>query len=323
MMVLLRLTFAISSGCLLAGPASALTQQEIDEIRDSIAATERQQSSGAGYAQLLGFITDPEVSAITLDVDKETDSTLDIYKLPLQLKLGEHHGWTLLVRGGLNYASYDADDSLEFRPSSDNIDIEFSAYSGSLGLVAKKSLNADWTFAAALDAGLARFENEADYKGGSEVVAPFLDDLLLNWTTNASLFSGVIGLDYRHAFNDLEVKGQIHYIHSYVSSFGESGDFVGFTEHTDTLHVDVDIIHPWGMALDGYPLAGVVHLGNTTFLGDNREALGFSTLWSMGYALQFDVSKRSWNVQSVKLGFNYLVGDKGVDGYEIVLGYRF
>ena len=323
MLALLGLMFAVLSGCLLAGPASALTQEEIDAIRDSIAATERQGGSGSGYAQLIGFITDPDVSAITFDFEDETASTMDIYKLPLQFKVGEHTGWVLFVRGGLNYATYDAHDLLAFLPSSDNIDTEFAAYSGSLGLVAKKPLNADWTFAAALDAGLARFENEANYKGVSEVFAPFLDDLLLNWTTNASLFSGVVGLDYRHAYNDLEVKGQIHYIHSYVSSFGESGDFVGFTEHTDTLHVDVDVMHPWGMALDGYPLAGVVHLGNTTFLGDNRDALGFSTLWSMGYALQLDVSKRDWNVQSVKLGFNYLVGDENVEGYEIVLGYRF
>jgi hypothetical protein len=47
----------------------------------------------------------------------------------------------------------------------------------------------------------------------------------------------------------------------------------------------------WGTALAGYPLAGVVHFGNTTFLGDNRDALGFSTLWSVGYALQLDVSR--------------------------------
>ena len=146
MMALSRLTSAILSGYLLAGPASALTQEEIDEIRDSIAATERQQGSGAGYAQLLGFITDPDVSAITLDVDKETDSTLDIYKLPLQFKLREHNGWTLFVGGGLNYASYDADDLLEFLQSSDGIDTEFTAYSGSLGLVAKIPMNADWAY---------------------------------------------------------------------------------------------------------------------------------------------------------------------------------
>ena len=35
------------------------------------------------------------------------------------------------------------------------------------------------------------------------------------------------------------------------------------------------------------------------------------------------ISKRDWSVQSVKLGFNYLVDDKDVEGYEIVLGYRF
>lgn len=319
----LGLVFAMLSGLLLVGTASALTQEDIDAIRDSIAETERKGGSGAGYAQLIGFITDPDVSGVTFDFGADTASKLDIYKLPLQFKVGKHAGWTLFVRGGLNYATYDADDLLAFLPSSDNIDTELTAYSGSLGLVAKKPLNTDWTFAAALDAGLARFEDQAKYKGASEVFAPFLDDLLLNWTTNASLLSGVVGLDYRHAYNDLEVKGQIHYIHSYVSSFGESGDFVGFSENTDTLHVDVDVIHPWGRDLGGYPLAGVVHLGNTSFLGDNRDALGFNTLWSVGYAIQLDVKKRDWSLQSVKLGFNYLVGNNDVDGYEIVFGYRF
>ena len=70
--------FCLAACCLLAGPASALTQDEIDAIRDSIAATERQGGSGAGYAQLIGFITDPDVSAITFDLEDETASTMDI-----------------------------------------------------------------------------------------------------------------------------------------------------------------------------------------------------------------------------------------------------
>jgi hypothetical protein len=315
--------FAIAGVLLITGQAQALAQDEIDRIRDQVAAAERDTQIGAGYAQLIGFITDPDVSGITLTDHDEPETKLDIFKLPLQFRISEYAGWRFFVRGGINYATYTFDDLLAGQPSSQNIDAEYKAISGSLGAVAKRPLSPSWSLALAADAGLARFENDAKYRGATEMLAPVLDELFFNWSTDASLFSGVAGLEYRNQIETIKVAGNFHYIHTLVSSFGESGDFQGFREHTDTLHVDVDIEHPWNTEVSGYPLAGVVHIGNTTFVGSNRDALGFSTLWSLGYALQLDVSKREWPVQSAKLGFNYLVGDDDVEGYEIVLGYRF
>ncbi|MET0026437.1 MAG: Solitary outer membrane autotransporter beta-barrel domain [Candidatus Thiodiazotropha sp.] len=301
----------------------AYTQDEINRIRDVIADSERGSNTGAGYAQLVGFVTDPDVTGITLYGDEEPENRFDIYKFPLLLNNGSIESWDYYFRGGLNYATFESDNILVGLPSSDNLDTKYTAYSGALGLVLKRPISQNWNFAMGLDVGLARFENDSDYKGLIEELAPFVDNLMFNWSTNARLGSLVAGLEYRQDYGNLDLASSVHYIHSYISSFAESGDFVGFKENTDTLHLAADLHQPLGLIGENFPISGIVHLGNITFMGDNRDALGFSSLWSFGYALQLAIDNTDREAQSLKLGLNYLKGDNQYHGYEIVFGFHY
>ncbi len=301
--------------------ANALTDKEIEAARDFVAQQERGTQTGAGYAQLVGFVSDPDISGITLE--DENDGTLDIFKLPLQYRVQDLEDWSLFVRGGLSYATLSEDEILQGFPSDNNIDTKWKSYSATAGLMGKWKIAPQWWFIGAVDLGLARLENDSSYRGIAEVLAPIFDDLLLNWETNVTLFSGMLGLDYHQEWSSVAMNAKAHYLHSYIDSFDESGDFAGFTEHADTLHFDLDFKHPLGVELNRYPLKGIAIVGNTTFVGDNRDALGFTTLWSIGYAVQADISRHEWPVRSLRLGASYLKGDNGVDGYQIILGYRF
>ena len=54
------------------------------------------------------------------------------------------------------------------------------------------------------------------------------------------------------------------------------------------------------MKLGKYPLAVVALLGNTTFLGANRDALGFKDFHEAGLALEVDVSSRGWKIHTLR-----------------------
>lgn len=314
--------FPLASLCLLTPtPANAFTDEEIEVARDLVAQQARGTQTGAGYAQLIGFVSDPDISGITLK--DENEGTLDIFKLPLQHRVQDREDWSLFVRGGFSYATLAEDEILQGFPSDNNIDTKWKSYSATAGLMGKWKLAPQWRFIGAVDFGLARLENDTSYRGIADVLAPIFDDLLFNWKTNATLVSGMLGLDYHLEWSSVAMNAKAHYLHAYIDSFDESGDFAGFTEHADTLHFDVDVKHPLGVELNRYPLNGIALVGNTTFVGDNRDALGFTTMWSFGYAVQADISRNEWPVQSVRLGASYLKGDKGVDGYQIILGYRF
>ncbi|MET0065317.1 MAG: hypothetical protein ABW076_03135 [Candidatus Thiodiazotropha sp.] len=295
----------------------------MNQARDVIAESERGSETVAGYAQLVGFVTDPDVSGITLFGDEAPKNRFDIFKLPVKLMNGTIDAWDFLLRGGFNYATFESENILVGLPSSDNMDTKYTAYSGAAGLVLKRPVSQYWIFASAIDIGMSRFENDSKYRGEVEALAPFVDNLLFNWTTNASLASLIVGMEYQHDFGNLDLASSAHYIHSYIASFGESGDFVGFRAHTDTFHLSADLRHSLGVIAEGFPLDGIVHLGNSTFLGGNRDALGFDSLWSVGYGLEVALQATERDSKSLKLGLNYLKGDNHYHGYEIVFGYRF
>jgi hypothetical protein len=121
----------------------------------------------------------------------------------------------------------------------------------------------------------------------------------------------------------MDLDLQAFYTHSYVSSFSDSNDYIGFTIHTDTIDMIADFIHPFNSKIMGYPLSGIIHTGYTVFLGDNRDALGFSNYAELGYSIRFDISREELPLISFNIGAKGIRGDNGVTGWSVILGYNF
>ncbi|MET0090495.1 MAG: hypothetical protein ABW068_10845 [Candidatus Thiodiazotropha sp.] len=66
----------------------------------------------------------------------------------------------------MKYATFESDNILVGFPTSDNLDTKYTACSGAVGLVLKQLVSKSWNFAMGLNVGVARFENDSDYKGG-------------------------------------------------------------------------------------------------------------------------------------------------------------
>ena len=305
-------------------PALALTEAQLDSLQASLSADKNQRSASAtaGYAQLIGFISDASVSGYVLDVDNSLGSNINIVKLPLDHELAVFDKMKLSIRGGFNYASVDSKNILA-GISSDTAKPESEAYSGMVGLMLAVPLSEHWTLKPVVDAGVGRIENTIVFKGADATQAkPLIQSLVTNWSANMVLVSTGLGLDYTNVFGDFTLNFKANYNHTLISSFAEENKFAGFTEHTDLLHFGVDLVRPFEMGLFGYPLSGVIHTDHTVFLGENSNALGFSNLNAFGYRLETDFSKAQWKVSNAALGFNYLVGDN-VEGYEIVFNVGF
>jgi len=311
--------------CCYSSSAFSITPEELEKLRDELKADVSHSQVGSAYGHIISFVSEPDIAASNLDIDDGDDkSTLDILKIPLQYKLDTGtDAYALTLRANLNYASYKEDDVLPV-PEGEQIDSEWEAYSGSIGTAVEIPLAAGFSFAPAIDVGIARFENKAKYKGNvsNAIIKPIVKDILLDWDTNAGFVSAVLGLNYKYIFKQYDLDIRSRYSHTYIDSFSESKDFVGFTDNTDTVTVNADFTHPLDMTVGGYPLSGVAHLDYTKFIGPNRDIMGFSALSGIGYSIRADVSKREWHVESLQLGAKYLTGNN-VRGWSIVLGYQF
>jgi len=305
--------------CLSALNAQATTA---DDIRETLKNNIDHSNIGASYAHMLNFFTESDISSSFYSVDDDANTEFDIYKFPLQksFKLNDR-GWKYLLRGTLSYATLD--QRSELFPD-ETIAANWKAYSGNIGTGLLIPMSKRLNFLVAGDLGLSRLESNANYRGDilENILAPIIDGIAYNWETNAWVGSLATGLDYKDLYAEkhlLDVKAR--YTYSYVSSFSESDDLPGFSDSTNTISLKADLTHPFGKSIGNFPLYGVAHLGNVTFVGDNRDILGFSSFFEVGYSLKLDISSKNSKIGALSLGYQWSKGDN-VHGHTILFSWE-
>lgn len=298
---------------------AALSQEEIDLLRNELKNNIDHSSIGSSYAYILNFFVEPDISASTYDVADDANTRLDIYKFPLQKNfLINTDGWEIALRGIVSYATLEMDlDVVE----KEMVESEWSAFSGSMGTGLIVPVLDGLTFITAADLGLSHMKNRREYHGVfTDTVAQLLDGILYNWDTDVWIGSLVFGLDYNHLFWEeysLDVQGR--YTYSHISSFNGSEDFPSFSGNAQTLSLAADLTHPLVFSVAQYPLYGVAHLGHTAFLGKNRDTLGFDSFVELGYSLKVDLSHLDFLVQSLRVGYQWSIGHN-VKGHTVLFG---
>ena len=275
---------------------------------------------GAGYAQMLNFFSDPSISASYLEADDGTE--YDVFKLPLQYEVPiNDRGWQLALRGTLSHATAENTFSII---EGERIEGSWEASSGQLGagLIVPFTEELSWFVAGQL--GVSRLKNEADYRGpiSKDILAPLVDGILFNWDTNATIAGVSGGLDYRQRFADTyNLDLTARYTYSQIDSYSESRDLASFSEDTGTVSITADLDHPWNMALGNLPLFGTVHAGGTAFTGPNRDTLGFSHFYLLGYSIGIKVGETNRYFDSFSVGAHANFGSD-VEGYSLRFAWQ-
>ena len=299
---------------------AANTQPDLDEIRNGLKDEISHSSVGAGYAQMLNFFIEPDISASRLDTD---DSRYKVFKLPLQLQRPlPNSDWQLIMRATLSHA--EADSEIDLPPPLGPIDSEWVATSGQLGAGLVIPINNRWNTILGAEFGLSRLEHAARYQGqlGQIILPEIADGIIFNWDTNARVGSLVAGLGYANTIREkYELELKSHYSLSHIASYSESRDLPSFSENTGTLSLKADLNHPYGKSIVDLPLFGKLHLGATAFTGANRDALGFTHYFELGYSVGVDISRLGYKVKSLSLGYQWHYGTD-VDGYSILFGWE-
>ncbi len=303
--------------CLTSLPLSA--QSIVADARERLQNDIRNSNIGAGYAQMLNFFANPSVSASRLEADDNTK--YDVIKVPIQYEFPAYeNGWRLALRGTLSHASAENDFTIF---GSEKINGKWEADSALIGAGLSLPIDERLSWHVGGQFGISRLENEAKYRGAvGEALAPILDGILFNWDTNARIGSLTGGVKYRTRLADryaLDINAR--YTHSHIKSYSESRSLQSFSENTGTLAATADLEHPYAGTAWDLPLFGVVHAGATAFTGPNRDALGFTHFYSIGYSMGLDVTERSRYFEGFTLGAQYSFG-KEVDGFSLIFGWR-
>lgn len=131
---------------------------------------------GTGYAQIINLSASPDLGAANYTVrGAESDLSLDVFRVPYQAH------WFALSPGSDVYWRLSAGylRMKQFLPTSDaGGGFEMERVQRAAGMLATLSLGQGFTLEPALDLGIARLENKADYLGTAAASRPALDRLL-------------------------------------------------------------------------------------------------------------------------------------------------
>jgi len=139
---------------------------------------------------------------------------------------------------------------------------------------------------------------------------------------NAYGLGGAIMLDWEHYREDYEVDVELRYTNIQLRSFDSDYDSVEGSSDANILSLWTRWRAPTGYTMLNKPLRYVLEGSNTTFLGAQRDALGFNYLSTVGIGFELDSSNYNVFITRTRLLYRYTFGEN-VSGHSIGLAMSF
>jgi hypothetical protein len=152
---------------------------------------------------------------------------------------------------------------------------------------------------------------------------PDLDlDAIDGGAMNVYGLGGSIMLDWEHYRDDYEIDLELRYSNIQLRTFGSTTDGLRGESEANTAGIWARYRAPTGYNLLARPLRYVLETSVTSYFGEQRGALGFNNLKSVGAGLELDTSAKMDLVSRARLVFRYIFGEN-VRGTSIGLAVSF
>lgn len=234
---------------------------------------------------MITLASTPDISDANYRVSGDAnDARISVLRLPYESKLVDlSPDQALYWRIAAGYMPIKVDNAITVSlPQGDgSANSKWSAYSGTAGLVAKFDVGNGFSVEPAIDAGLARLSNDAQYFGAAQLLQPELDRLLFNWTTDAWIVTPSIAVAWASITDTRELELRTHIAYSRIASFN-SEMVQGFNEWAGVFSVGGEYGIPTSQMLFGRAVRYSVNAGYSGFIGSERDALGFESVSRVG-----------------------------------------
>ena len=292
-----------------------LTDQQVKQLAD-------------GVLTLMSFTTLPDITTSTLSF-QEAQGTTEKPALN-QTTLGG--GFTLsksvpvYLEGTLGYSRYDPKFVFSGGQASRVIPAKWNSFSatGGVGYDFPLSSDEELKIRPIFNFSLGRVTTDArlvqallNYK------FPDLDlDVIDGGSMDVYGLGASIMLDWEHYREDYEIDLEMRYSNIQLRTFGSTSDGLRGESEANTVGVWARYRAPTGYNLLERPLRYVLETSFTSYFGEQRGALGFNNLKSVGAGLELDTSAKMNLVSRARLVFRYIFGEN-VRGTSVGLAVSF
>lgn len=263
------------------------------------------------FASLMNVTLSEEISGASFRIDNRTptsDATrFQTFKLPWsdELELGAGQGTLHLgaVIGALLAQDALGVDTMLGRAT---VDLDWTALGGQVEVGWSRPLGRGWILRPGLALGLAHIENEASYnEAGRILLAPELDEVLVNWEAWAALGSTTLTLEHPRDPERLSSGFVGRYSLTSSRTFGATREEQEGSSSSQFLGARGELGGPTGWTRHGEPLSWDVFGAWTGLYDIDETALGFDELYEIGLGLSLRAVR---SLPSLRLSSSWIVG---------------
>lgn len=281
-----------------------------------------------GILTLMGFTVLPDVTTSSLSITDAQSGNPGLQQTTLGGGFTVSQDFPLYLEGTVGYSRYDpkfiasdGDDTLV-------VPVKWNSLSltGGVGWDFPLTENGELKLRPIFNFTFGHIESDAS------ILARLLEeglvsdsdslDFLKHSRINAYGFGGAIMLDWEHYRESYEVDVELRYTNIQLRSYDSKYSSVEGSSDANIVSLWTRWRAPTGITIMNNPLRYVLEGSNTTFLGAQRDVLGFNYLSTIGVGFELDSSDYPVFITRTRLLYRYTFGEN-VSGHTIGLAVSF
>lgn len=281
-----------------------------------------------GILTLMGFTVLPDVTTSSLSINDAASGDPGLQQTTLGGGFTISQDYPLYLEGTLGYSRY---DSKFFASEGDEtfvIPVKWNSLSltGGIGWDFPLTENKELKLRPIFNFTFGHVESDASILG--RILEERLDldsdalEFLNRGRMNVYGLGGSIMLDWEHYREDYEVDVELRYTNIQLRSFDSDYSSIEGSSDANILSLWTRWRAPTRFTVLNKPLRYVLEGSNTTFLGAQRDALGFNYLSTIGAGFELDSSDYSVFITRTRLLYRYTFGEN-VSGHSVGLAISF
>ncbi|MEA2048497.1 MAG: hypothetical protein U9O64_08660 [Campylobacterota bacterium] len=281
-----------------------------------------------GILTLMGFTVLPDVTTSSLSINDAQSGDPGLQQTTLGGGFTISQDFPLYLEGTVGYSRYDPKFIASKGDETVLIPVKWNSLSltGGIGWDFPLTKNGELKLRPIFNFTFGHIESDASILGRllEEGLVRDTDslDFLKRGRMNAYGLGGAIMLDWEHYRESYEVDVELRYTNIQLRSYDSDYSSVEGSSDANILSLWTRWRAPTGITMLNNPLRYVLEGSNTTFLGAQRDVLGFNYLSTVGVGFELDSSDYPVFITRTRLLYRYTFGEN-VSGHAIGLAVSF
>lgn len=281
-----------------------------------------------GILTLMGFTVLPDVTTSSLSINDATSGNPGLSQTTLGGGFTISQDFPLYLEGTVGYSRYDPKFIASDGDEELIIPVKWNtlSFTGGIGWDFPLTENKELKLRPIFNFSFGHIESDLSLAGRYLEERFDMDSDSLEFLNRGRMntygFGGAIMLDWEHYREDYEVDVELRYTNIQLRSFNSEYSSVEGSSDANIISLWTRWRAPTGFTMLNNPVRYVLEGSNTTFLGAQRDALGFNYLSTIGVGLELDSSDYPVFITRTRLLYRYTFGEN-VSGHAIGLAMSF